>query len=127
MQVPLAPPEIGDRHASPPPFTAYGCGARRPHQPGRAGDQPLAIAEAPPSETRRHPRRERGEPNRRALIAIMSRAQPPASGPAIPTGSAGEFFALLIGDLMLWLRLGGRRPPDRAEISAALDAPPQRC
>ena len=79
----------------------------------------LAIAEAPADI-------ELGEildvngrqPNRRALVEIVRRGQAAGFvGPGEPERLGQEFFALLMGDLMVWLLLGVSAPPTAGEIS----------
>jgi len=80
----------------------------------------LAIAEAPANSELGDILDASGrQPNRRALVEILQRGQ--AAG-FIGGGNAErmgqEFFALLIGDLMVWLLLGVDRPPADTEIRA---------
>jgi len=80
----------------------------------------LAIAEAP-ADT------ELGEildvngrqPNRRALVEIVRRGQAAGFvGSGEPERLGQEFFAILMGDLMVWLLLGVSAPPGAPEIAA---------
>ena len=119
MQTPLMPPEIGDRHAFTAALTAYGVAALAAlTSPVVLATNRLAIAEAPAvGELGRILDESGRQPNRRALIQIMSRAQAAGFlGPGDPERIGGEFFALLFGDLMLWLLMGVSEPPDAAEI-----------
>ncbi len=119
MKAPLAPAEIGDRHALAAALTTYGIAALTMlTNPYVLAMYRLAIAEAP-ADT------ELGEildasgrqPNRRALIEIMRRGQAAGFvGPGDPDRLGQEFFALLMGDLMVWLLLGASDPPDADEI-----------
>ena len=121
MQVPLTPAEIGDRHALAAALTAYGVAALSTLcNPYVLAMYRLAIAEAPGNT-------ELGEildasgrqPNRRALIELMRRVQAAGFlGPGEPDRLGQEFFALLMGDLMVWLLLGANEPPDPSEITA---------
>jgi AcrR family transcriptional regulator len=121
MQVPLTPAEIGDRHALAAALTAYGVTALSTLcNPYVLAMYRLAIAEAPGNT-------ELGEildasgrqPNRRALIELMRRGQAAGFlGPGEPDRLGQEFFALLIGDLMVWLLVGANQPPDPREIRA---------
>ena len=119
MQLPLVPAEIGDRHALASALTGYGVAALTTlSNPYVLAMYRVAIAEAPGNT-------ELGEildasgrqPNRRALIEIMRRGQAAGFlGPGEPIRIAQEFFALLIGDLMVWLLVGVAEPPDADEI-----------
>jgi AcrR family transcriptional regulator len=119
MQAPLAPAEIGDRHALAAALTAYGVAALTTlTNPYVLAMYRLAIAEAPANT-------ELGEildvsgrqPNRRALIEIMRRGQAAGFiGPTEPERLGQEFFALLLGDLVVWLLLGVAEPPSDEEI-----------
>jgi AcrR family transcriptional regulator len=121
MQVPLTPAEIGDRHALAAALTAYGVAVLSTLcNPYVLAMYRLAIAEAPGNT-------ELGEildasgrqPNRRALIELMRRGQAAGFlGPGEPDRLGQEFFALLMGDLMVWLLVGVNEPPDPREIGA---------
>jgi AcrR family transcriptional regulator len=121
MKAPLAPAEIGDRHALEAALTAYGVSALGVlTNPYVLAIYRLAIAEAPANS-------ELGEildasgrqPNRRALIEIMRRGQAAGFlGAGDPDRIGQELFGLLMGDLMVWLLVGVARPPDAAEIRA---------
>jgi AcrR family transcriptional regulator len=124
MKAPLAPAEFGDRHAFSAALTAYGVAALTMLiNPYVLAMYRLAIAEAP-ADT------ELGEildasgrqPNRRALVEIMRRGQAAGFiGAAEPERLSQEFFALLMGDLMLWLLLAVSPPPTGDEIKARAD------
>lgn len=121
MQVPLTPAEIGDRHALTAALTAYGVAALTTlTNPYVLAMYRLAIAEAP-ADT------ELGEiidvngrqPNRRALVEIVRRGQAADFvGAGEPERLGQEFFALLMGDLMVWLLLGVSKPLTADEIKA---------
>ncbi|MBV8191129.1 MAG: TetR/AcrR family transcriptional regulator [Alphaproteobacteria bacterium] len=78
----------------------------------------LAIAEAGRSnEMGRILEQDGREPNRRALIELLAKAK--AAGVLTsgePETIAGQFFALLMGDLMMRLLLGVIEPPPAKEI-----------
>lgn len=119
MQAPLAPAAIDDREAFSDALVAYGIAALGAlTSPVVLATNRIAIAEAPAvgalgrilDESAR-------QPNRRALIAMMSRAQAAGFlGPGDPDRISGEFFSLLVGDIILWLLMGVTPPPDAAEI-----------
>ncbi len=121
MKAPLAPAEIGDRHAFEAALVHYGVSALTIlTNPYVLALYRLAIAEAPANT-------ELGEildasgrqPNRRALIEIMRRGQAAGFiGAADPDRLSQEFFALLMGDLMVWLLLAVSPPPTADEIKA---------
>jgi AcrR family transcriptional regulator len=119
MAMPLMPPEIGDRHAFTAALTAYGTAAITAlTSPVVLATNRLAIAEAPAvGELGRLLDESGRQPNRRALIAIMSRAQAAGFlGPGDPDRIGAEFFALLLGDMLLWLLMGVAEAPDAEEI-----------
>jgi AcrR family transcriptional regulator len=119
MQVPLAPAEIGDRHALAATLTTYGIAALTTlSNPYVLAMYRLAIAEAPGNTELGEILDARGrEPNRRALVELMRRGQAAGFiGADDPGLIAREFFALLIGDLMLWLLAGVDEPPGHDEI-----------
>jgi len=120
MKAPLVPAEIGDRHALAAALTAYGVAALATlTNPYVLAMYRLAIAEAPADTELGEILDANGrQPNRRALIDIMRRGQAAGFiGPAEPDRLGQEFFALLLGDLMVWLLLGVSAPPDADEIS----------
>jgi len=119
MQVSLAPPEIGDRHALADALTAYGIAALTTlTNPYVLAMYRLAIAEAPAAGELGSILDASGrQPNRRALGQIVHRGQAAGFlGAGEPDRVGGEFFSLLIGDLMIWLLLGVTDPPDAHEI-----------
>ena len=125
MQVPLAPAEIGDRHALAAALTAYGVSALTTlTNPYVLAMYRLAIAEAPAD-------RELGsildasgrQPNRQALVEIVRRGQAAGFlGAAEPDRIGQKFFSLLMGDLMVWLLLGVAEQPSPTEIRAKAEA-----
>ena len=83
----------------------------------------LAIAEAGRSnEIGRILEQEGREPNRRALIELLAKARAAGMLSAEPELVAGQFFSLLMGDLMLRLLLGVVEPPNRKEIGRRAEA-----
>ncbi len=119
MQTPLTPAEIGDRPAFTAALTAYGVAALGTlTSPVVLATNRLAIAEAPAvGELGRILDESGRQPNRRALIALMSRAQAAGFlGPGDPDRISGEFFSLLVGDIILWLLMGVSPPPGADEI-----------
>ena len=121
MQVPLAPAEIGDRHALAAALTAYGVAALTTLcNPYVLAMYRLAIAEAPADIELGEILDASGrEPNRRALVELMRRGQAAGFlGGGEPERIAQAFFALLMGDLMVWLLLGVNEAPDLQEIAA---------
>ena len=66
------------------------------------------------------------EPNRKALIDLVAKAQTSGLlGPGDPGAIAGEFFSLLIGDLMYRLLLGVVPRPGPKEIKKRAQAAAQ--
>jgi AcrR family transcriptional regulator len=119
MQVPLTPAEIGDRHALAAALTAYGIAALTTlSNPYVLAMYRLAIAEAPGNTELGEILDASGrEPNRRALVELMRRGQAAGFlGGGAPDRIAQEFFALLIGDLMVWLLVGVNDAPRPHEI-----------
>jgi hypothetical protein len=80
----------------------------------------LAIAEAPGNTELGEILDASGrEPNRHALVELMRRGQAAGFlGGGEPGRIAQEFFALLIGDLMVWLLVGVNDAPAPGEIRA---------
>jgi AcrR family transcriptional regulator len=78
----------------------------------------LAVAEAGrSSELSEILERAGREPNRRALIALMADAKAKGLlGDADPQVASGQFFSLLMGDLMLRLLMGVIKPPGAKDI-----------
>jgi hypothetical protein len=63
------------------------------------------------------------EPNRKALIGLLAEAQAKRLlGDGDPETMGGQFFSLLMGDLMLRLLLGVVRPPGPKEIERRAEA-----
>jgi AcrR family transcriptional regulator len=121
MQVPLTPTEIGDRHALAAALTQYGVAALTTlSNPYVLAMYRLAIAEAPGNTELGDILDASGrEPNRRALVELMRRGQAAGFlGGGEPERIAQEFFALLIGDLMVWLLVGVNDAPAAPEIAA---------
>jgi len=121
MQMPLAPAEIGDRHALASALTAYGVAAMTVlTNPYVLALYRVAIAEAPGNTELGDILDASGrQPNRRALIEIMRRGQAAGFlGAGEPDRMGQEFFALLGGDQMVWLLLGAAAPPAAGEIKA---------
>jgi AcrR family transcriptional regulator len=119
MQVPLATAEIRDRDDLAGALTAYGTMAlaELTSAPVIAINR-LAIAEAGRSSELGGILEENGrEPNRKALIDLMAKAQAAGVlGRGEPDAMAGQFFSLLLGDLMLRLMLGVTPRPGPGEI-----------
>ena len=119
MQVPLATAEIRDRDDLAGALTAYGTMAlaELTSAPVIAINR-LAVAEAGRSSELGAILEENGrEPNRKALIDLMAKAQAAGVlGRGEPDAMAGQFFSLLLGDLMLRLMLGVTPRPGPGEI-----------
>ena len=119
MRVPLATAEIRDRDGLADALTAYGTMALAElTSPHVIAINRLAAAEAGRSSELGGILEENGrEPNRKALIDLMTKAQAAgAVGLGKPDVMAGQFFSLLLGDLMLRLMLGVTSRPGAAEI-----------
>jgi AcrR family transcriptional regulator len=120
MQVPLATAEIRDRDDLAAALTAYGTMAlaELTSAPVIAINR-LAVAEAGRSSELSAILEENGrEPNRKALIDLMAKAQAAGVlGRGEPDAMAGQFFSLLLGDLMLRLMLGVTPRPEPGEIT----------
>ena len=109
MHLPLDVAEIRDRAQVASALTQYGKAALRElSSPAVLAIQRLAIAEAgQSSELGSILDQEGREPNRRALTDVMARAQAAGVlGTTDPGLMAGQFFSLLMGDLMNRLLLG---------------------
>ncbi|HTR83112.1 MAG TPA: TetR/AcrR family transcriptional regulator [Reyranella sp.] len=118
MKAPLAPSEIGDRHALETALVAYGVSALAILTDAHVlAIYRLAIAEAPAATELGEILNASGrQPNRRALVEIMRRGQAAGFiGPGAPDQLGQEFFALLMGDLMIWLLLGVAEAPTAAD------------
>jgi AcrR family transcriptional regulator len=121
MLVPLAPAEIGDRHALAAALIAYGIAALATlSNPYVLAMYRLAIAEAPGNTELGEVLDASGrQPNRHALVELVRRGQAAGFlGPGEPVRIAQEFFSLLIGDLMVWLLVGVAQTPEPAENRA---------
>lgn len=120
MQVPLATAAIRDRDDLAGALTAYGTMAlaELTSAPVIAINR-LAVAEAGRSSELGAILEENGrEPNRKALIDLMAKAQAAGVlGRGEPDAMAGQFFSLLLGDLMLRLMLGVTPRPEPGEIT----------
>jgi len=119
MQLPLATAEIRDRDGLADALAAYGTLALAElTSPPVIAINRLAVAEAGRSSELGAILEENGrEPNRKALIDLMAKAQ--AAGVLAagePDAMAGQFFSLLLGDLMLRLMLGVTPRPGPGEI-----------
>jgi AcrR family transcriptional regulator len=125
MQVPLSPPEIGDRHAFSSALIQYGIIALGElTSPPVLAINRLAIAESGRSADLGQILDQSGrEPNRKALGDLMRRAQAAGFiGAGDPDRVSGQFFALLFGDLILRLLLGVIPPPTAREIKDRSEA-----
>jgi AcrR family transcriptional regulator len=125
MQVPLAPAEIGDRHALAAALTAYGVSVLTTlTNPYVLAMYRLAVAEAPAdSELGSILDASGRQPNRQALMEIVRRGQAAGFlGAGEPDRIGQQFFALLMGDLMVWLLLGVGEAPDAREIADRAEA-----
>jgi AcrR family transcriptional regulator len=119
MQLPLATADIRDRDDLAAALVAYGTMALAElTSPHVIAINRLAAAEAGRSSELGAILEEKGrEPNRKALIDLMAKAQAAGVlGPGEPNAIAGQFFSLLLGDLMLRLMLGVTARPGSAEI-----------
>lgn len=125
MQVPLANADFTDRAGFVAVLSAYGTAALSElTSPHVVAVNRLAAAEATRSPELGKLLDKRGrEADRRALIALMEKAQAAgvlsAGDPAVP---AGQFFYLLTSDLLLRLMLGTAKAPTAAEIRHRVDA-----
>ena len=120
MHRPLALAEIGDRDGLTATLRRYGTMALGElTSPAVLAINRLAVAEAGrSSEMGRVLEKEGREPNRRALIAVMARAQAAGLlGAGDPEVMAGQFFSLLMGDLMTRLLVGVAKRPGPREIA----------
>jgi AcrR family transcriptional regulator len=120
MHLPLAAAEIHDRDGLAAALTQYGKAALRElSSPEVLAIHRLAIAEAGrASELGGILEKEGRGPNRRALIEVMARAQRAGVLRSDdPVLMAGQFFSLLMGDLMNRLLLGVASRPSPKEIA----------
>lgn len=125
LQIPLEPHDVVDRAGLLDALTAYGVAALGElSHPAVLALNRLAIAEAADTADLGGILDERGrEPNRRALAALFQRAQAAGLvGAGDPFRMAGQFYALLWGDLMLRLLLGVERRPDALQIKRRAEA-----
>jgi AcrR family transcriptional regulator len=125
MQLPLATAAIRDRNDLAGALTAYGrLALAELTSPPVIAINRLAVAEAGRSSEMGGILEENGrEPNRKALIDLMAKAQ--AAGVldrGEPDAMAGQFFSLLLGDLMLRLMLGVTPRPGPGEIKKRAQA-----
>jgi len=119
MRLPLATAEIGDRDDLADALTAYGTMALAElTSPHVIAVNRLAAAEAGRSSELGRILEENGrEPNRTALIDLLAKAQAAGVlGRGEPDVMAGQFFSLLLSDLMLRLMLGVTPRPGPGEI-----------
>jgi AcrR family transcriptional regulator len=128
MQLPLATAEILDRDDLAAALESYGTTAlgelTSPHV---VAINRLAIAEAGRSSEMGDILEDTGrEPNRKALIDLLAKAQAAGVlGPGEPAAIAGEYFSLLMGDLMYRLLLGVVLRPGPKEIKKRAQAAAQ--
>ena len=119
MKVSLEVDEIADRKSFVQALTRYGATtlAELTH-PAVTAINRLAVAEADrASELGRILDRHGREPHRDALAALFAMAQ--SAGilkPGDPYRMGGQFFSLLVSDLLFRLLLGVAQPPDAADI-----------
>jgi AcrR family transcriptional regulator len=119
MRLPLAAAEIHHRGDLVDALTAYGTMALTElTSPHVIAINRLAVAEAGRSSELGGILEENGrKPNRKALIGLMAKAQAAGVlGSGEPDAMAGQFFSLLLGDLMLRLMLGVTPRPGLGEI-----------
>ena len=125
MQVPLSQADFTDRAGFVAVLSAYGTAALSElTSPHVIAVNRLAAAEATRSPELGKLLDRRGrDANRRALIALMEKAQAAgvlaAGDPAVPSG---QFFYLLTSDLLLRLVLGVAKAPTAPEIRRRVDA-----
>jgi AcrR family transcriptional regulator len=125
MQVPLtSAADLTGRDTLIAALTGYGAAAltelTNPHV---VAIYRLAIAEAGRSADLGKILDQAGrEPNRRALIDLMTRARAAGMLQGEPDAIAGKFFSLLTGDLVMRLLLGAIRPPRAREIAERAQA-----
>jgi AcrR family transcriptional regulator len=125
MRLPLAAAEIHDRDDLAAALVGYGTTALDElTSPAVIAINRLAVAEAGRSSEMGRILEEDGrEPNRKALIDLLAKAQAAgALGKGDPTTAAGQFFSLLLGDLMLRLLLGVALRPSAREITRRAQA-----
>ena len=119
MQLPLATAGIRDRADLAEALVAYGTMALSElTSPHVIAINRVAVAEAGRSSELGGILEENGrEPNRKALIDLLAKAKAAGVlGRGEPDVMAGQFFSLLLGDLMLRLMLGVTPRPGAGEI-----------
>lgn len=119
MQVPLAGANINDRDSLAAALAAYGTASLSElTSPHVVAINRLAAAEAGRSrDLGEILDREGRESNRKALIALMDKAQAAGVlGSGDPELMAGQYFSLLFGDTLLRLMLGVAKRPTAKEI-----------
>jgi AcrR family transcriptional regulator len=128
MQLPLATAEIHDRDDLAAALVRYGMTALGElTSPPVVAINRLAVAEAGRSSEMGGILEDTGrEPNRKALIELVTKAQAAGVlGPGEPGVIAGAFFSLLMGDLMYRLLLGVVPRPGPKEIRKRAQAATQ--
>ena len=119
MRQPLALPEVRDRRSLVATLVQFGSSVlREACQPAVMAVYRLAVAESDRSPEVAQALDTGGrEANRSALIELLARAQSLGLlGKGKPEAMAGQFFALLWGDLLVRLLLRVTDPPAPAEI-----------
>ncbi len=119
MQFPLTGAEITDRSGLAAALIAYGTASLTElTSPPVVAINRLAAAEAGSNSDLGDILERKGrEPNRKALIELMTRAEAAGLlGGASPQLIAGQYFSLLFGDVLLRLMLGVAKRPTAAEI-----------
>ena len=125
MKVPLVGVEITDRESLAAALVAYGTVSLiELTSPPVVAINRLAAAEAGRSSDLGDILERKGrEPNRKALIELMAKAQ---SAGLLRQGSpylmAGQYFSLLFGDLLLRLMLGVAKRPTAMELKRRAEA-----
>jgi AcrR family transcriptional regulator len=125
MRVPLDIERVADRDTLRSVLVRYGTTALTElTRPPVLALNRLAIAEAGRStEMGRILEQDGREPNRRALIEVLVKAKTAgALSRGEPELISGQFFSLLMGDLMTRLLLGVIEPPGPKEISRRAEA-----
>lgn len=120
MQTPLETADVADREGLIAALTRYGVAALEAlTNPAVIAINRLAVAEAGQSSDIGKILEDAGrEPNRRALLDLFAKAQAGRLlGPGDPNAMGGQFFSLLLGDLMLRLMLGVIPAPTSKEIA----------
>ena len=128
MQLPLADVEVRDRDDLAAALLRYGKAALDELTgPAVLAINRLAIAEAGrSSEMGRILEQDGREPNRKALTGLMAKGRAAGVlGAGEPEVMAGQFFSLLMGDLMTRLLLGVAQRPGAKEIAKRAEAATQ--